>query len=754
MASGQGASVADHKGRSRRNRLFLTFLASNILLLLFPVAVGMASYVNAYRVAKRGAEEHNAALLQHARAVLDGHLQSIDRLTIDVALNAQIARFLSVRRPFAPEDLYRMSLVVDELAKYRNTFAFVSAVYVYFSVSDVVLGANAKYEPERFPRRHLPPDPWRELMRRHHARDYLAVGEAGDRILYLQSLPIGISGESQGTLAVEIDRSVFDQLLGETIASRGGGLYVATRDRRVLFYLGSDSLEHSDVPEPSAALIATELPSKAGPWTYVSVVPEAAFARDLRSITFITAVVILAQLGLGFLLAVLLARQSAGPIRRIVESLQRLLGPDLLIEDVRRQGSVIAQATDESLRRGERTRREMTRMRRLLVSELLSRLIRGAADVEAERALLEADGTVFELPLFTVVLLVLPERSSGTPSLESRTYAKTVVTRLVSEAFRGRPGFRMVDLDWDRMAVLLNHGSEVSTKDVVGLMSSTQELLEAKFSLFVVFSVGPPGEGVAGIHLSYRQALRATERQLLDGSLPVEGLRQERGGSLEYDFPVETEQALMNQTKSGEATGVRRIIEDLFLSHQGRSRRVVRCLVYDLAATLMRILTDLGIDPAEVMNGQGDPVSAVAAAGTIEGSKEALAAHFGMICDYVLQHRKSRNQELRARIEDFLAEHQDDRQLSLAMAADFMGLSPSYLSHFFKDQFGENFVSYLMRSKLERAKALLRETDLPVDEVARRVGYAGGSVLIRNFRRWEGMTPGQYRENLIRLLER
>lgn len=81
---------------------------------------------------------------------------------------------------------------------------------------------------------------------------------------------------------------------------------------------------------------------------------------------------------------------------------------------------------------------------------------------------------------------------------------------------------------------------------------------------------------------------------------------------------------------------------------------------------------------------------------------------------------------------------------SLEHCAERFGVSPYTLSRSFKQTYGQTFVDYVMNLRLERARELLRTTDLKVNEIAEAVGYQP-SYFIRLFRKQEGMTPGQYR---------
>lgn len=73
------------------------------------------------------------------------------------------------------------------------------------------------------------------------------------------------------------------------------------------------------------------------------------------------------------------------------------------------------------------------------------------------------------------------------------------------------------------------------------------------------------------------------------------------------------------------------------------------------------------------------------------------------------------------------------------------GFSASYFSTLFKKETGENFVHFLARTRVERAKELLAQTSLPVSEICTQVGYSDLKYFAQIFKRETGLTPGQYR---------
>lgn len=83
--------------------------------------------------------------------------------------------------------------------------------------------------------------------------------------------------------------------------------------------------------------------------------------------------------------------------------------------------------------------------------------------------------------------------------------------------------------------------------------------------------------------------------------------------------------------------------------------------------------------------------------------------------------------------------------ISLDTCADHVKMSPFILSKLFKETTGTNFIDYLTAIRLNKAKELLRDTDLKIHAVAESVGYQH-SYFNRIFKKSEGVTPSRYRE--------
>lgn len=105
------------------------------------------------------------------------------------------------------------------------------------------------------------------------------------------------------------------------------------------------------------------------------------------------------------------------------------------------------------------------------------------------------------------------------------------------------------------------------------------------------------------------------------------------------------------------------------------------------------------------------------------------------------------NHELICQVKVYIETHYFDSDLSLNRISDHFEMNPRYLSKLFKEEFGEKFIDYLLRIRLEEAQRLLLKTDLSVQHIAERVGYVHVISFHRAFKNALGIPPGDFRKN-------
>ena len=85
------------------------------------------------------------------------------------------------------------------------------------------------------------------------------------------------------------------------------------------------------------------------------------------------------------------------------------------------------------------------------------------------------------------------------------------------------------------------------------------------------------------------------------------------------------------------------------------------------------------------------------------------------------------------------------KDISAKDVAGILGYSDVYFSKVFKQLFDDNFINYLTKIRIDRAKVLLKDVSFNIKEIGKSVGYADSNYFTKVFKRSIGMSPSEYR---------
>lgn len=87
------------------------------------------------------------------------------------------------------------------------------------------------------------------------------------------------------------------------------------------------------------------------------------------------------------------------------------------------------------------------------------------------------------------------------------------------------------------------------------------------------------------------------------------------------------------------------------------------------------------------------------------------------------------------------------RGVNLEGAAEYVNMSSCYFSKFFKKGTGINFINYVTDRKIDYAKEMLLETDMPIINIAYELSYNETNYFSKAFKKKVGMTPSEFRDH-------
>jgi Response regulator containing CheY-like receiver domain and AraC-type DNA-binding domain len=370
--------------------------------------------------------------------------------------------------------------------------------------------------------------------------------------------------------------------------------------------------------------------------------------------------------------------------------------------------------------------------------DILSQTIAPQAS-DIARAAAERDLPFDASGLFLPILVRIgrwPESST----LRERRNLEYEARRFAERIFADRrEGALLVRLDGSNFLVLMPADERPDRASLwSGCEAFAAELREELGCLAASYIGDPvPAEGMAGLY----ERLKSLADDDVSLSAPVSDLHRLPGLPSRIATPDLDELAPLLAAGSSEA-----VIEraSSYLSRWGEKLD---------AQTLATFVQDFMQMLLSVLRAKGVPAHLIATARTDEGERPTTVpdakAWLAVVVEEAadaIRERQRDGQSAAERAREYIAAHIDEDLSRDAIAAE-VGASPDHLSRLMKRETGLSVSEYLVRERLEMAKRLVAETDLPIGDIASRSGYSSFSHFSRIFRESTGLSPIDYRKS-------
>lgn len=125
-----------------------------------------------------------------------------------------------------------------------------------------------------------------------------------------------------------------------------------------------------------------------------------------------------------------------------------------------------------------------------------------------------------------------------------------------------------------------------------------------------------------------------------------------------------------------------------------------------------------------------------------------LSDYFQELAQYIFRCKENELDEnvhmIVSKVREYIQTNMD-KSISLTELAQQVHLNPSYLSRLYKSITGYGITEYTASLRNEKAKKLLKETNMKIQDISNAVGYQSGVAFIRFFKKYNDITPQEYR---------
>ncbi len=168
-------------------------------------------------------------------------------------------------------------------------------------------------------------------------------------------------------------------------------------------------------------------------------------------------------------------------------------------------------------------------------------------------------------------------------------------------------------------------------------------------------------------------------------------------------------------------------------------------LSMDLYFTMVRFLKEMGRRADEIDEKLGDINTLVKNQVRADEARAYLTSYLKELIHLRDHNTQKRYGKILRDAVSYIDENYDREDISLNKVAETVGLSQNHFSSIFSQEMDMTFIEYLISRRMEKAKELLRTTQMRSSEVAYKVGYKDPHYFSATFKKIQGMTPREYR---------
>lgn len=750
------------------------------------MSIGLVSFFS-YRKSSgmmiREVQNSNMLILKQAQKSIDQEINSLQANLMQAALNRSLNEVLYLSKQSNYDNFELIQDSISYLSALKANNNNISDIWLYIKKSDIVLGTESKYQRSLF---------FSEVCKYKEDIDWDKVFSTSDFnylgrktiyrgtyqipvVVFSESLPF-IDKSPKGMLIVNMSESLFEKEmtnynsekvvfnyvvddLGNTVYTNEQ-YYADSEDMNLIQTAVQMQLAEMTDNQDTMELVVEGKPftiqyiqSKSLKWKYISVIPTGYIEESVNQIRNVTLLVVTISILLSVILTLYIINGLYKPMNKILSYINIIGDKKTVVkqDENHDEFTVINGIIDYVYKENQTLQDNFEKNKPMLQDKYIYDIINGKINSDFENMGLDIG---IELPFnyYQVIVYEIGEETPSSLKKYKKSYKEDALKmkEIAEQTWGEQCKYFFLEKD-DRTIVSLINAPK-SFYELSGINDYLEKIqeyfVEQKYFPYVI-GVGQSYKDIQNCYRSYIDALETIKYQIVKGQNSVIYIDEVRNSnSAVITYPLERESQLIMVTKSGNSEDVTRMLDSIFRENfNGRelSPEMVDNLFHALAGTAVRVIFEMRLTNDQIFREKQDIYKELEYRKSIGEKKEYIIQVFKAITLFAADNKHGQQYHILEKIDAYLEENYSN-EISLDTVAEVVNLSTSYLSFIFKENSGLNFVDYVNQFRLQKAKELLETSSYNISQIARLVGYSSANSFSKVFKKYNGISPGQYRK--------
>jgi|GEM_PF-400177 len=300
--------------------------------------------------------------------------------------------------------------------------------------------------------------------------------------------------------------------------------------------------------------------------------------------------------------------------------------------------------------------------------------------------------------------------------------------------------------------LVANDAAEDRLEENLNGIKAEIELQAKEFGLSTTLSAGASSYGLIGLQGSYQYALYAASELFMGAGNRALSFAQDTSKNLPDSIEFFDISAFKNALTFSDKSAIMSAFNDLrtlVITQSNAPKLVIQLLCLNLFLECKRVLREQGAEIDAVLENPASSIQSIINQPSYERMFEALASLISSILDYYDVVRFKQYAFDVDKAKKFIQANYRDVTLSLKSIAKHINMSACYFSVIFKKETGITYINYLTGIRVDKAKALLLNSNMKVYEIAYEVGYDNPTYFSTLFKKITGISPFDYKKKIL-----
>ncbi len=757
--------------RMKLKKIYHSWLISYLIIICVAFFCSTGIYLMIGTVVKQEVNRSNTVILENVRLSTDTYINDMQKMVMDIRNNSLLNTLYNSELD-ETEFSYLSTQIQKELSRYQAMNTNIDTIYLYLKERDYVIATNRSVDADTmydvaYKDTGIEKEEWKSILFDNQKGGFRQLpvftdGEIKQQLALLNPFPT-MSKEPKAVLVVAVSDEIGSRALRNGGFVDDGILFLMDSKNQVVMSSCAQELpvtyemlereKQQKLNFDGQSYVITSTKSSAMNMRYVLGIPNNTYYKTAIVIRNIAFIGVFAFLALALYAAFYLLKKNYRPLRELMGYVHETYGK---MEEEENEYYVFQTAITKAVKEKALMQNKLKQQSNTVKEHMLGNLLKGKNENNLQiEDILFSNGVDFKgeqnrvLVFYMEYFDALFEGSSK--EIEEQTALAFLVVRNITKELLDRD-FTTAFIEVDDMMVCLLNAQEQDEKRVLVKIKETvneaREIIKSNFYIDFTVSVSSAHEATKEA-TAYQEAMEAMDYKMIIGSGGTICYEELEITQENYYYPMEAERIIVNALKAGDEEKANEILEELYsrnFQQESLSLAMAKCFISNLVSTILKVLEDIRIQQGMNIEIDMKEINRILAGADVTISKQKVVEIFHTICSQTQQRTDSSARRIVRQVKEYIAENYMDFNLSLYSIADECNITYTHLSRVFKLETGMGLLQYINEFRMEIAKKHLLETDRSIAQIAESVGYGNSNSLIRAFKKYNGITPGKFRE--------